>query len=598
MLTPAVLTLLIAFVAVVLFVTEWLSVDLIAMLLVVALIMAGVISPAEGLAGFSNDATLTVAFMFVLSAALLKTGALQQVAGTLAARFRRQPKKAMLFLILSVAFCSAFVNNTPVVAVFIPVVNRIAATAKIKASKLLIPLSYASIFGGLCTLIGTSTNILVSGVAIDHGNAGFGMFTIAPVGLVLLGVGAIYLTYFGSRLLPDRDGDDNLAEKFALHDYMAEIVILDHADLAGKRIMDSPLVRELDMDIIEVRRDEESFVLPPGDFRLVKGDTLKVRCDRKKILNLKEWVRLVDNAGSVRLMGTGLERDNSSLVEMVVTPNSEFVGKNLREVDFRRSYRAVPLAIRQREETLHEKLYNLPLTPGDVILAEVKSHYLTELQHIEQRQDSPFILLSSDAITDFNRGHFFFVTGLILSVIAVATTGLLPISIAALLGVCILVLGRVFTMSEAYEAIDWKIVFLLAGALSLGRAMSNSGLDDDIAGLLTGSIYAWGPFALVAALYLATNLLTEVMSNNATAALLAPVALACADQLGTDPLPLLVTVAIGASASFMTPVGYQTNAMVYSAGRYKFLDFTRIGAPLSLLFWIVTTLAVPLIFGM
>ncbi len=598
MFTPAVLTLLIAFAAVVLFVTEWLTVDLIAMLLVVALIVAGVISPSEGLAGFSNDATLTVAFMFVLSAALLKTGALQQVAGTLAGRFRRQPKRAMLFLILTVAFCSAFVNNTPVVAVFIPVVNRIAATAKIKASKLLIPLSYASIFGGLCTLIGTSTNILVSGVAIDHGNAGFGMFTIAPVGILLLVVGAVYLTYFGNRLLPDRDGDDSLADKFALHEYMAEIVILDHADLAGKRIMDSPLVRELDMDIIEVRREQESFVLPPGDFRLVQGDTLKVRCDRKKILNLKEWVRLVDNAGSVQLMGTGLERDNSSLVEMVVTPNSDFVGKNLREVDFRRSYRAVPLAIRQREETLHEKLYNLQLTPGDVILAEVKSHYLTELQHIEQRQDSPFILLSSDAITDFNRKHFFFVSGLILAVIVVATTGLLPISIAALLGVCVLVLGRVFSMSEAYEAIDWKIVFLLAGALSLGRAMSNSGLDSDIASLLTGSVYAWGPYALVAALYLVTNLLTEVMSNNATAALLAPVALACAGQLGTDPLPLLVTVAIAASASFMTPVGYQTNAMVYSAGRYRFLDFTRIGAPLSLLFWLVTTLAVPLIFGM
>ncbi len=598
MFTPAVLTLLIAFAAVVLFVTEWLTVDLIAMLLVVALIVAGVISPAEGLAGFSNDATLTVAFMFVLSAALLKTGALQQVAGTLAGRFRRQPKRAMLFLILTVACCSAFVNNTPVVAVFIPVVNRIAASAKIKASKLLIPLSYASIFGGLCTLIGTSTNILVSGVAIDHGNAGFGMFTIAPVGLLLLLIGAVYLTYFANRLLPDRDGDDSLADKFALHEYMAEIVILDHADLAGKRIMDSPLVRELDMDIIEVRRAQESFVLPPGDFRLVQGDTLKVRCDRKKILNLKEWVRLVDNAGSVQLMGTGLDRDNSSLVEMVVTPNSDFVGKNLREVDFRRSYRAVPLAIRQREETLHEKLYNLPLTPGDVILAEVKSHYLNELQHIEQRQDSPFILLSSDAITDFNRKHFFFVSGLILSVIVLATTGLLPISIAALLGVCVLVLGGVFSMSEAYEAIDWKIVFLLAGALSLGRAMSNSGLDGDIAGLLTGSIYAWGPFALVAALYFATNLLTEVMSNNATAALLAPVALACADQLGTDPLPLLVTVAIAASASFMTPVGYQTNAMVYSAGRYRFLDFTRVGAPLSLIFWIVTTLAVPLIFGM
>jgi di/tricarboxylate transporter len=598
MLSPAVLTLLIALAAVILFVTEWLTVDLIAMLLVVALVTTGVISPDEGLAGFSNGATLTVAFMFVLSAALLKTGALQQVAGIMSGQFRDHPRRAMLTMIIVVAFSSAFINNTPVVAVFIPVVHRIAATANIRASKLLIPLSFASIFGGMCTLIGTSTNILVSGIAVAHGHPGFGMFTLAPVGLVLLVVGAVYLTYLGSRLLPDREGEASLAERFALHDYMAEIVILDHPDLAGRLIMESPLVRELDMDIMEVRREEQTFTLPPGDFRLVEGDTLKVRCDRNKILNLKEWVRLVDNGGSVRVMGTGLERSNSSLVEMVVTPNSEFAGKNLREVDFRRSYRAVPLAIRQREETLHEKLYNLPLKAGDVILAEVKSHYLSELQRIEQQQDSPFILLSSDAISDFRKRRFLFVSFVIAAVIGLATTGLLPISISALIGICVLVLAQVVSMTEAYESIDWKIIFLLAGALSLGKAMSNSGLDAQVAGLLTGSIHQYGPFALIAALYLATNLLTEMMSNNATAALLAPVALAAAAQMGIDPMPLLVTVAIAASASFMTPVGYQTNAMVYSAGRYRFVDFTRIGAPLSLIFWLLTTLAVPFLFGM
>lgn len=589
---------LIALGAVVLFVTEWLTVDLIAMLIIVGLVSTGVISPEEGLAGFSNGATLTVAFMFVLSAALLKTGVLQLLAGSMTERFRTRPRYATLLLMLVVALISAFVNNTPVVAVFIPIVSRIAASAKINPAKLLIPLSFASILGGMCTLIGTSTNILVSGIAQSQGLPGFSVFTLAPIGLSLLVVGILYLTYFAQRLLPDRKVDESLAEQFALHDYLAEIVLLDNPKLAGVRIMDSPIVRELEMDIIEIRRDENRFSLPPGDFRLLAGDTLKVRCDREKIRSLKDWVRLVDHSGSVRVMGTGLERDNSSLVEMVVTPNSEFVGKTLRQVDFRRSYRAVPLAIRHREETLNEQLYKLPLMAGDVILAEVKSHYLEELQRIEQEPDSPFILLSSGVIKDFKRGPFYFVLLTIIGLIALATANILPISIAALSGVCILVLGRALNMQEAYEAIDWKVVFLLAGALSLGRAMQNSGLDIEMASILTNTVANWGPYTLIGVLYITTNLLTEMMSNNATAALLAPVAIAAGVQMGIDPQPLLVTVAIAASASFMTPVGYQTNAMVYGAGRYRFLDFTRVGTPLNLICWGMTTILVPYFFDL
>ena len=596
--SPTTITLLVALAAVVLFVTEWLTVDLVAMLIILALVVTGVISPQEGLEGFSNGATLTVAFMFVLSAALLKTGALQLLAGRMAEGFRTAPKRATLKLMLLVATVSAFINNTPVVAVFIPIVGRIAATAKINPAKLLIPLSFASILGGMCTLIGTSTNILVSGIAEENGLPGFSVFTLAPIGLVLLVLGVVYLTYLGDKLLPDHEVEESLADQFALHDYLAEIVIPKGSQLADRRIMDSAIVRELDMDIIEVRRGRNRFTLPPGDFGLKAEDTLKVRCDRDKIKGLKNWVRLIDNSSGVRVMGTGLERDNSSLIEMVVTPNSEFVGKTLREVDFRRTYRAVPLAIRQREATLNERLYELPLTAGDVILAEVKTHYLHELNRIEQRQDSPFILLSSDTITDFKQGRFIFVLATVVGVIALATANLVPISIAALLGVCVLVLGRTISMNEAYEAIDWKIVFLLAGALSLGKAMTNSGLDESVAGLLTGSVSYLGVYALIALLYFVTNLLTEVMSNNATAALLAPVAIAAAQQLGLDPMPLLVTVAIAASASFMTPIGYQTNTMVYSAGRYKFTDFTRVGTPLNLICWVVTTLLVPLFFSL
>lgn len=596
--SPAVITLLIALGAVVLFVTEWLTVDLVAMLIVVGLVTTGVISPGEGLEGFSNSATLTVAFMFVLSAALLKTGALQMLAGQMSQRFRRRPKQATLLLMLLVAVVSAFINNTPVVAVFIPIVGRVATTAKINPAKLLIPLSFASIMGGMCTLIGTSTNILVSGIAEEAGLPGFSVFTLAPIGIVILTIGLIYLTYLGNTLLPNREAEESLAEQFALHDYLAEILIPQDSRLADTRIMDSAIVRELDMDIIEVRRGEDRFTLPPGDFRLSAKDTLKVRCNREKIKGLKDWVRITDQSSGVRVMGTGLERDNSSMVEMVVTPNSEFVGKTLRQVDFRRAYRAVPLAIRHREATLHERLYELPLLAGDVILAEVKTHYLKELHRTEQRQDSPFILLSSDTIHDFKRNRFLFVLAVVVSVIGLATANLVPISIAALTGVCVLVLGRTINMSEAYEAIDWKIIFLLAGALSLGKAMGNSGLDVSIAGLLTTSVSSLGIYALIATLYIVTNLLTEVMSNNATAALLAPVAIAAAQQLGVDPMALLVTVSIAASASFMTPVGYQTNAMVYSAGRYRFFDFTRVGAPLNVICWTITTVMVPWVFGL
>ncbi len=592
MMTSAWITLLVTLLAVLLFVTEWLTIDLVAMLILLCLVITGVISPTEGLAGFSNEATLTVAFMFVLSAALLKTGALQLLAQRMAGNFRTRPLRATFFMLALVALVSAFVNNTPVVAVFIPVVIQLAATAKIKASRLLIPLSFASILGGMCTLIGTSTNILVSGIAKDAGLAGFSMFTLAPIGLPILLLGLGYIVYAGQYLLPDREEPIGLSEKFGLHEYMAEFVLLEGASIVGNRIMDSPLVRELDMDIIEIRRADQVFTLPPGDFLLAAGDTLKVRCDRKKIRALKDWVRLLDNDNQMQVMGTGLQRESSSLVEMVVTPSSPFVGKTLRAVDFRRSYRAVPLAIRHREAIMHEQLYQLPLLAGDVILAEVKTHYLAELKLLERMQDSPFILLSADEPQDFQRSQFYFVLSVVLGVIALATLGWLPISIAALSGVCVLVAGKAVSMKEAYEAIDWKIVFLLAGALSLGKAMSNSGLDFQLAALISGPLGSLGPFVLVAGLYLITGLLTEIMSNNATAALIAPIAIATAQQLNIDPLPLLVTITLAASASFLTPVGYQTNTMVYSAGQYQFADFFRIGIWLSLICWLFTTLLV------
>ena len=592
----AYITIVVIALAVVLFITELITIDLVSLLVMVLLILSGVISPEEGVEGFSNNATITVVFMFILSATVLKTGSLQYLAHKLSNTFRYNYRLGMVLMMLLIATISAFVNNTPVVVIFIPVIIQIAHASGQSPSKMLIPLSFASIFGGTCTLIGTSTNILVSGIAEKSGLEGFGIFDSMGMGLVFVVIGTLYMIFIGDKLLPQRTPENDLDAKFHVSEYLTEIELLENATSVGKKIMESALVKELEMDILKVTRGTSKFTLPQGDFVLQAGDLLKVKCNVDKIKTLKSRVK-INIKPSVKIGGNDLQGTNSTILEMVMTAGTDVSGKTLKEIDFRRKYRAVPLAIKQRDGVVHDNLYDHDLTPGDIILAEVKTHYVEEMKKLESSHQIPFVVLSESIIQDFDKRKTFTVLTVISIVVGLASFEILDIMTGTIAGVTLLVLLKNLSMKEAYEAVNWKIIFLLVGSLSLGTAMHNSKLDIFIAnGLVENLGQFGGNMAILSGLYLLTSVLTEVISNHAAAALLAPIAIAAASSLGINATPFLMTIMFAASASFMTPIGYHNNTMVYSAGNYKFTDFLKVGTPLNILFWIIATVFIPLFF--
>ena len=579
----AILVLAILVGAVGLFVSEKYPIDFVALLVLGSLLALGLVTPQEGISGFSNPATVTVAAMFILSAGLQKTGGTAAV-GRLLVRFGKSYFTALVTIMGTITVMSAFINNTAAVAVFIPLVMIVANRRKIAASRLLIPLSYASQFGGVCTLVGTSTNLLVSAISEQAGYGAFSMFEFSRMGLILFVAGVLFFLVLGHWLLPERQAQE-LAAAYQLGEYITELRVHERSPLVGKSVLESRLGEDHDVTILRILRRRETVwaplrhVLRPGHVLLVRG---KIR----ELMRLRDSARLELNV-EFKLRDETLQTEDLRLVQALVAPGSELIGHTFKELDFRNRYKALVLAIQRRGETIRDKLNSVQLGLGDALLIQAHEAEIEKL-----RSDVNFIVLDEVPGTVL-RHKAPLVLGILVAVIGLAALDVLPIMVAAILGCLAMVLTRCLRLEEAYQAVNWQVIVLLAGILPLGIAMQKSGAAGFIAGNAVGMVGGMGPVAVLAAVYLMTSVMTDTMSNNAAAVLLAPIAISTAEQIGVAPRPFLMAITFAASTGFSTPVGYQTNTMIYNPGGYKYTDFLRTGVPLSILFWILSVLFIP-----
>ncbi len=589
-------------VAVYLFITEKLRVDVVALLVMTALLVLGVLSVPEALSGFSNQATVMVACMFVLSGALKANGALVAIGDVLSRiRWRWLFLLVMLGLVVSVA---AFINNTATVAVFLPLVLVATSANGWAPSKFLIPLSYISQTAGVCTLIGTSTNLLVDSMARDATGVGFTIFEFAPLGIIFVGICAVYLLTAGWWLLPDR-GTPNPGETEHAGRFIAEIQVPESSPVVGRSPREAVPDSIDDVELLEVLRKGSpvhgtDVEIQAGDKLLLRGDWPKIEAARKamkckfdRVPTAPERPRPLteEEANAEKKDAADPRKDERLHVEAMIAPGSHLIGRTLYGMRFAHTYRARVQGIHRRQLAIRSPLDRVPLSVGDVLMLDAPADAIDAL-----RADPGMIVLGERAQQRVAPRRAIVSALIMAAAIGVAALGWLPIVASALLGCLALVALRLLTPDEAYESIDWQVILLLAGIIPLGIALQKTGGATLVANLLLDVLGPYGPLATLAAIYLMTSVLTEVMSNNASAVLVVPIALATAESMGVDAKPLLIAVAFAASTSFATPISYQTNTMVYTAGGYRFSDFVRVGMPLNVIFWIAAITLIPRFF--
>lgn len=578
------LVLLITVIAMVLFITEKLRYDGIGMLVLASLAILGLVSPSQALSGFSNEATVTIASMFILAAALENSGALSIIS-----KFFSKIKSPFAFYLMLfgvLALISPFVNNTAVVAVFIPIVISASLKVGLSPSKTLIPLSYISQIGGVMTLIGTSTNLIVNSVAKDLGYRGFTMFEFLPLGLICFVVGCIYLLTIGRYLLPDVKSSD-LDNLYEFGHYVTELYVSENSPLVKSSFIDEDIIKDHRVYLVEARRGQE-IISSPRAAELDEGDILLVRGRWSDIQELTESKKLKIN--NQLQYGKQVPEDVKwMMAEVMIAPNSRAAGRRLVLFNRTWNHNTLIMGIQRRGNIIRNKLDQVRLKIGDIILIAIPENDLPAL-----RRDKSVLILSENHAPINRKWKAPAALAVMAGVVFVAAIGWIPIAISALVGALLLTLIGCIKADEVYERTDWSIIVLMAGLMPLGIAMNQTGAAEFIINNSLAYFQQFGPHVILAILYLMALILGEMMSNSAAAVLLTPLAISTAELMDAEPTPFLIAVTFSAATSFITPIGYQTNTMVYAAGGYKFTDFMKVGMPLNLIFWILGVIFIPI----
>lgn len=569
------------------FTREWLPLDATALVSLGLLLGFDLVTVEQAVAGFSNPAVVTVLMMFILSEGLVQSGLVRRIGYRIAAYARESSWRASAILLTLTGFISGFINNTAAVSIFIPVGTSLAEHYRISPSKILMPLSYAAIVGGTCTLIGTSTNLLVSALAVQHGYAAFTMFEFLWVGGVFFAVGMAYTLFVAIRWLPDRLGPSTLTGKYQMASYLTEVRVPAGSNLIDHTVLSEQISDRYRINVLEILRGKQRIATDIRNTPLAEDDTLIIRGAMQDIVAFKEQRGLL-LLSDTKLDDADIADANNILAEVQLSPMSRLIGQTLQEVQFRKRYGCFVLALNRTGEVMRDKLAWVALKPWDTLLVFGPRQRVEGLQGLED------FMPVKELTVRLGLTKRWWVAAVTLPVVVLlAASGAMGILEAAILGVVFLLVAGAIRMQQAYTAIDWSVIFLLVAILPLGVAMEETGL----AGMIGEGIVALGaPFHAILVLslvILVTSVLTAFITNNSAAVLMVPIALSVAGEMGVDGKPFLMAVAFAASLSFATPTGYQTNAMVLGPGGYKFMDYMRVGLPLTVILWLLATVLIP-----